>query len=119
MGQIEQPDIVPEIADLLLRMEGKTWALATGLFEGRIYLSIRTSNPRGEAGERMRRLLGRQGKGGGHGTIAGGWLAIPEGTADPRALQRRLAAKLARALRKDPRRLTPIAVQHPAAGGGE
>lgn len=111
MGQVEQPDIVPEIADLLLRMEGKTWALATGLFEGRIYLSIRTSNPRGEAGTRMRRLLGRKGKGGGHGTIAGGWMAIPPAqAADPRPLQRRLAVRLARALRKDPRRLVPVAI---------
>lgn len=119
MGEVEQPDIVPEIADLLLRMEGKTWALATGLFEGRVYLSIRTSNPRGEAGVRMRKLLGRKGKGGGHGTIAGGWMTIPESqAAEPRALQRRLAARLAQALRKDPRRLAPIAIQR-SDGRGE
>jgi len=116
MGAVEQPDIVPEIADLLLRMEGKTWALATGLFEGRVYLSIRTSNPRGEAGARMRWLISRRGKGGGHGTTAGGWVAIPpESRDDPRALQRRLAARLARALRKDPRRLAPIPLA-PALG---
>src|SRR6185295_5234684 len=30
LGRVEQPDIVPELADLLLRMEGKTWSLATG-----------------------------------------------------------------------------------------
>ncbi len=27
LGRVEQPDIVPEIADLFLRMEGKTWSL--------------------------------------------------------------------------------------------
>jgi nanoRNase/pAp phosphatase (c-di-AMP/oligoRNAs hydrolase) len=116
LAAVEQPDMVPEIADLLLRMEGKTWALATGLFEGRIYLSIRTSNPRGEAGARMRRLIGPRGKGGGHGTTAGGWVAVPpEMRDDPRPLQRRLAARLARALRKDPRRLAPIPVGARAA----
>ncbi|MCB1036668.1 MAG: DHH family phosphoesterase, partial [Acidobacteria bacterium] len=45
LGVVEQPDIVPEIADLLLRLEGKTWALCTGLYGQRIYLSIRTTNP--------------------------------------------------------------------------
>lgn len=114
LGEVEQPDIVPEIADLLLRMDGKTWTLATGLFEGRVYLSIRTSNPRGEAGTRMRRLVGRKGKGGGHGTTAGGWIPVPESSGDdPRAFQRRLAARLARDLRKDPRRLSPIDISDP------
>lgn len=111
LGQVEQPDIVPEIADLLLRMEGKTWTLATGIFEQRVYLSIRTSNPRGEAGARMRKLVGRYGKGGGHSTTAGGWIPIPESAlAEPRAFQRRLGLRLARALRKDPQRLTPIEI---------
>src|SRR5207253_4239895 len=27
LGEVTQPDIVPEIADLLLRLEGKTWSL--------------------------------------------------------------------------------------------
>ncbi|HRC88279.1 MAG TPA: DHHA1 domain-containing protein, partial [Thermoanaerobaculia bacterium] len=67
LGEIEQPDIVPEIADLLLRLEGKTWSLATGVYQDRIYLSIRTTNPRADAGHLMRRLVGRRGKGGGHG----------------------------------------------------
>lgn len=118
LGDVEQPDIVPEVADLMLRMEGKTWALATGRFEGRIYLSIRTSNPRGEAGARMRRLLGRRGKGGGHGTTAGGWMPIPPSLRDdPQTLQHRLAVRFARALRKDPRRLAPITIERRQPNG--
>src|SRR4029079_14362511 len=76
LGVVEQPDIVPEIADLLLRMEGKTWSLSTGRFGDRVYLSIRTTNPRADAGMLMRRLWGRRGKGGGHGRTAGGWIDV-------------------------------------------
>jgi len=112
LGRIEQPDIVPEVADLLLRLEGKTWALCTGLFAERVYLSIRTSNPRGEAGHLMRRLVGRYGKGGGHGTTAGGWVPVTAGYAqDPRSLQQQLAIRLAKALRKDPRKLAAIDIE--------
>ena len=82
LGAVEQPDIVPEIADLLLRLEGKTW----------------------------RRILGRRGKGGGHGMIAGGWIDASKMTvpAERRELQRKLGARLARELKKNPERLARV-----------
>jgi nanoRNase/pAp phosphatase (c-di-AMP/oligoRNAs hydrolase) len=117
LGDLEQPDIVPQIADLLLRMEGKTWSLVTGRFGGRLYLSVRTSNPRADAGRLLRKLLARRGgKGGGHGVMAGGWLPLeraPDG--DPQALQRVMAARLAAALGKNPERLQPVALDDAAA----
>ncbi len=109
LGELEQPDIVPEIADLLLRLDGKTWSLATGVYGERVYLSIRTTNSRADAGRLMRRLLGRRGKGGGHGMMAGGWIPIsksPDG--DPAALHKQLAQRLAKMLKKNPERLSPI-----------
>ncbi len=112
LGIVEQPDIVPEIADLLLRMEGKTWSLATGRFGDRVYLSIRTTNPRADAGMLMRRLLGRLGKGGGHGRTAGGWIdvaKVPEG--DRMAVQRDAALRLARELKKDPAKIARLALR--------
>ncbi len=109
LGVVEQPDIVPEIADLLLRLDGKTWSLCTGLFGDRVYLSIRTTNVRADAGRIMRQLVARSGKGGGHGMTAGGWVGITPGWAeDPRALQEQLAKRLARRLRKNPERLQPL-----------
>jgi nanoRNase/pAp phosphatase (c-di-AMP/oligoRNAs hydrolase) len=107
LGPIDQPDMVPEIADLLLRMEGKTWSLVTGYFGDRLYLSIRTTNPRADAGGLMRRIIGRRGKGGGHGMIAGGWIDASKVTApaDRRDLQRKLGARLAKELKKNPEKL--------------
>jgi nanoRNase/pAp phosphatase (c-di-AMP/oligoRNAs hydrolase) len=109
LGEVDQPDIVPEIADLLLRMEGKTWSLCTGSHADRVYLSIRTTNARADAGNLMRRLIGLLGKGGGHGTMAGGFVTIPKTAADGgRAIDRMLALRFARALKKNPERLAAI-----------
>jgi nanoRNase/pAp phosphatase (c-di-AMP/oligoRNAs hydrolase) len=115
LGEVDQPDIVPEMADLLLRLEGKTWSLATGYFGDRMYLSIRTTNPRADAGALMRRLIGRRGKGGGHGRTAGGWIdATRLGPAERARLQVAFAEKLAFELRKNPARMTRLALR-PAA----
>jgi nanoRNase/pAp phosphatase (c-di-AMP/oligoRNAs hydrolase) len=119
LGPVEQPDIVPEIADLLLRMEGKTWSLATGYFQDRLYLSIRTTNTRADAGSVMNRVVGRRGKGGGHGMIAGGWIDASKvtGPAERRELQKRLGARLARELKKKPERFGKIELRR-ARGEG-
>ncbi len=113
LDEVGQPDIVPELADLLLRMEGKTWSLCTGYYGDRLYLSIRTTNPRADAGALMRRLIGRRGKGGGHGRTAGGWIdAARLSAAGERArLQTAIAAKLAVELRKKPDKMTRLALR--------
>jgi nanoRNase/pAp phosphatase (c-di-AMP/oligoRNAs hydrolase) len=110
MGSIEQPDIVPEIADLLLRLEGKTWSFCTGVYGERLYLSLRTTNPRADAGKMIRRLLGKNGKGGGHGMLAGGWMDLGEKQGhDIQKVQEQLASRLAKFLKKNPLRFSPIA----------
>ena len=107
--------MVPEVADLLLRLQGKTWSLCTGLFNDRIYLSIRTTNARADAGRVMRRLVGRRGKGGGHGMSAGGWVEV--GDYSPEGLQRQLGRRLASALRKNPDQLTAVDLSASQLGG--
>lgn len=120
LGPVEQPDIVPELADLLLRLEGKTWALCTGQYEERIYLSIRTTNPRADASKHMRRLVSRKGKGGGHNMIAGGWTPLTDAQrTDPTKAaraERDLGRRLAKMLRKNPDRITPMQLAGSAAG---
>jgi len=116
LGKVDQPDIVPEIADLLLRMEGRTWSLCTGTHGDRLYISIRTTNPRADAGNLMRKIIGRLGKGGGHGTMAGGYANIPKTATDGgRALERLISQRFAKALKKNPERLLPLALALPEA----
>jgi nanoRNase/pAp phosphatase (c-di-AMP/oligoRNAs hydrolase) len=78
VGQIEEAAM---LADGLLRCEGCEWALVSGVNEGRLILSLRTSNHRVSAGEVMRRLVNRIGDGGGHRSKAGGQIPL-ETTAD-------------------------------------
>jgi nanoRNase/pAp phosphatase (c-di-AMP/oligoRNAs hydrolase) len=109
LGEVEQPDIVPEIADLLLRFEGKTWSLCTGFFGDRLYLSLRTSNTRADAGSLIRRIIGRRGKGGGHGIMAGGWVDVSKiPPAERPKLQKQLGLRLARELKKNPEKMARL-----------
>jgi len=111
LGEIDQPDIVPEIADLLLRLEGKTWSMCSGIHRDRIYISIRTTNSRADAGRLMRRLLGRRGKGGGHGMMAGGWIEFKDTrNGEAKSMQQFLAQRLASILKKNPDKLAPVAM---------
>lgn len=117
LSEIETPDAVPEIADVLLRLEGKTWCLTTGPYEGRLYLAIRTTNTRANAGRAMRRLIGRRGKGGGHGMIAGGWISLGE-RSELEKEQRRVSERLLALLKRDSVRLVPIQIDRTATPVG-
>lgn len=72
LHEVIDPDFVPEIADLAVRMEGIQWTLAYGSFDQKLYVSIRTNDIEANAGELMQRVLEGIGRGGGHGMRAGG-----------------------------------------------
>ncbi|HTL69763.1 MAG TPA: DHH family phosphoesterase [Candidatus Eisenbacteria bacterium] len=72
LGEIENPDFVPLVADFMLRCERMTWAMCLGRYKDKIVVSIRTTNIKGGAGRFLRRLIGKRGTAGGHGMIAGG-----------------------------------------------
>lgn len=77
LKEVEVPDLIPEIADIFMRMEGITWALCMGQYQESIFLSIRTTNPRKDAGKIMKKLVRNLGTGGGHMLIAGGKIPVP------------------------------------------
>jgi len=77
LGVIAYPDLVAEVADLLLDYEGAQFVLCCGRFGKQIYLSMRTEPSQRRAGELMRQLIGGDGSSGGHGTTAGGRLFAP------------------------------------------
>lgn len=77
LKKIQTPDIVPEIADLMLKMEGAAWSLTMGEYNGSVHLSIRTSNTRKDAGKVMKKMVRGKGTGGGHMQIAGGRIQVP------------------------------------------
>ena len=76
MQEVNDPDFVPEMADLIVRMEGLDWVLAWGRHGARLYLSIRTNELDASAGSIMQQLLEGVGRGGGHGMRAGGAIEL-------------------------------------------
>ena len=98
-GVVTQPDIIAELADFFVRFDQVNWALAVGLFEGTLKLSVRVSLLGGGAGEVLREVVDGCGTAGGHDKRAGG--AIPLADASPetidatlKMIRRRLLARL-------------------------
>jgi nanoRNase/pAp phosphatase (c-di-AMP/oligoRNAs hydrolase) len=71
LGELDYPDLVAEIADLLLSFDGARYVLCMGQYEGSAYLSLRTDATDARAGSMLRQIVGGDGAAGGHGTMAG------------------------------------------------
>ena len=77
LGTLGYPDLVAEIADLMLAYEDARYVLCIGQYEGSAYLSLRTEATDARAGSVMRQIVGTDGAAGGHGTMAGARLFPP------------------------------------------
>lgn len=84
VDDIDNPNAVAEVADLLIRLEGMTWSLATGFYGDHLFVSIRTSDPDLNAGELVRKVMRGLGSSGGHGVMAGGRAHLPHGAPNAR-----------------------------------
>ncbi len=72
LQEVDSPDMVAEMADFLLRLEGADWAACMGHHEDDLVLSVRSAEEDAHAGELIRRVVAGLGRAGGHGTMAGG-----------------------------------------------
>src|SRR6185295_4523984 len=71
LPEVQYPDMVAEVADFLLRLDEVEWACAIGVFQGHIYVSLRTTERDVNAGDILQQVLGSH-SAGGHDMIAGG-----------------------------------------------
>lgn len=76
IGQINNPDMIGEVADLFLREDETRWTMCTGFFEGKLLISIRTSQEQNRADKVIKSMVARKGTGGGHLTYAGGQVQL-------------------------------------------
>ena len=72
LGEIPTPEILGELADFFLRIEGVRWVLCQGTSRRILHLSVRTTVRQGNAGTLAASLLAGLGDGGGHEMMAGG-----------------------------------------------
>ena len=114
LGALNNPDMVPEIADMLLRLENVEWSMVCGYHGGNVLFSIRTNDPKANAGAIALRVVGRKGTAGGHDTMAGGRVPVHLPGANPGALQAELIQRLLKVLeiKALPR---PLLTDHAAA----
>lgn len=99
IGEVPGPDVVAEMADMLLRCARVSWALCTGRFGGNLVLSVRASSPRARADRLIKALVPDPRNAGGHDTFAGGLIALD--SAEPAKvaeLEERLCREFARRL---------------------
>lgn len=75
-GDVNNPDMVAQFADLMVRMEKVHWALTMGRFKKDLLLSIRTNLPTANAGRIIQQVVAEDGKAGGHGMMAGGKVSL-------------------------------------------
>ncbi|MBN2133229.1 MAG: hypothetical protein JW741_27265, partial [Sedimentisphaerales bacterium] len=80
LGEIDNPDMIAEVADLLLREDETTWTMCTGFWNDKLLISIRTSEESNLAEKVIRKMVARRGTGGGHLTYAGGQIPLKKGT---------------------------------------
>jgi len=99
LGTLGYPDLVAEIADLLLSYEGAKMVLCMGEYQHNAYLSLRTEVDNARAGAVMRHIVAHDGAAGGHGTMAGARLQATLATASElEATFREMVRRLADAL---------------------
>jgi len=106
LGALGYPDLVAEIADLLLSYEGARFVLCMGQYDGNAYLSLRTEASEARAGSVMRRIVGGDGAAGGHGTMAGARLfGLVKSDAALQGLFVQMVARLCDVLGHEPARV--------------
>jgi nanoRNase/pAp phosphatase (c-di-AMP/oligoRNAs hydrolase) len=98
LSTVYVPDLVAETADWLLLAEGIRWAIVVGEHGDDMYCSLRVSDRRFSAGRLVREVIATWpgGSAGGHGSMAGGRVAL-----DPnlkKASRARLRGRLLRQL---------------------
>lgn len=99
---IDHPEIVAEIADFLMRVEGVEVVLGLGCYHDEGVLSMRTSQGETHAGMLMQEIIRGLGTGGGHSMTAGGQIRPLEAVRGSLgALEYELAGRLLGALGRE------------------
>jgi nanoRNase/pAp phosphatase (c-di-AMP/oligoRNAs hydrolase) len=89
LGEVYSPDMVAEVAERLSFLEEAKWSLAYGSFRSQLYMSLRVSDRRMNAGRLIREVCSDLGgSAGGHGSMAGARLPL-SGTREHRSSLKR------------------------------
>jgi nanoRNase/pAp phosphatase (c-di-AMP/oligoRNAs hydrolase) len=119
LGKIHSEAIVPELADLLVRLDGVCWSLCMGERNDLLLLSMRSTSRTHKAGAVIRRLVGKAGSAGGHKEMAGGQVPVAGMTEEEkRDLAEKLINRFLKLLDREGCHRRPLA-EHPDTEGAD
>lgn len=106
---IDHPEIVAEIADFLMRVEGVEIVLGIGCYHEEGVISVRTSHLETHAGILVQKIIKGLGTGGGHSMTAGAQIRpMSQGVAEQADLEAELVHRLQAALGREPVASQPL-----------
>jgi nanoRNase/pAp phosphatase (c-di-AMP/oligoRNAs hydrolase) len=70
MGEVKREDVIPQMAEFCLQIEGVEWGVVSGLSDNRVVISVRNVGYVKSAGEILKRLFDDIGSAGGHRAMA-------------------------------------------------
>ncbi len=70
MGEVKREDVIPQMAEFALQIEGVEWGIVSGLSGNRVVISARNVGHVKSAGDIMKRLFDDVGSAGGHRAMA-------------------------------------------------
>ncbi len=76
IADLDNPDMIGEVADLLLRHEEVDWVMCYGFYADHLLISFRTQDNRIDAGNVARNVVYKLGTGGGHASMSGGQISL-------------------------------------------
>ncbi|MEJ2664394.1 MAG: DHH family phosphoesterase [Spirochaetia bacterium] len=77
LNEVPNAEMVAEMCDFLLRRERIGWVLCTGKYKQNLYVSLRSSHKRANAGKIITKLVKNTRNVGGHEMSAGGFIPLP------------------------------------------
>jgi nanoRNase/pAp phosphatase (c-di-AMP/oligoRNAs hydrolase) len=80
LGSVVNPGMIGEFADFFLRTEDVGVVLCFGVYNEKLLISMRSLEPKVNAGRIIRYAVGRRGTAGGHAAMAGGQIHLVEET---------------------------------------
>lgn len=102
LGDVYSPDLVAEVAERLSFIEDTKWSLAFGSYRSQLFLSLRVSDRRMNAGRLIRETCASfGGSAGGHGSMAGARLPLAGRKAQREAFKRELVRRFKEAFGVD------------------
>ncbi|XXF75571.1 DHHA1 domain-containing protein [Myxococcaceae bacterium GXIMD 01537] len=102
LEEVYTPDMVAEVAERMMSLEGMKWSLAYASYRNQLFISLRVKDRRMNAGRLIREICTDYGgSSGGHGSMAGARLPLSGRAAQRKALKRELVGRFIHAFGVD------------------